>query len=184
MYFKCVIREKYTGDLCWYWTDGEICHLPSFFFKTNEWKKTEVPKLNQIRTCWTQHGCRGCLLVVCFEFPFRQYRERLSYCFSLLLWDFILVGCSVSNHCCVNGLSAWEGWSQLSELCNHFRPGLRPPRNGHTCRMFSMFSPQHCLLFEISIFFLSPSRLITIYEWKSYQISIKRKLFWKYPCIG
>lgn len=56
-------------------------------------EKTEVPKLNQIRTCWTQHGCRGCLSVVCFEFRFGNTAKNdpnfffYYYCCGISFWS-------------------------------------------------------------------------------------------------
>lgn len=127
-------------------------------------EKTEVPKLNQIRTCWTQHGCRGCLSVVCFEFRFGNTAKNdpnfffYYYCCGISFWS--AVRCQIIAVFTACRPERAGANSQSYAIIS----GKGSPRNGHTFRMFSMFSPQHCLLFKISIFFLTPSKL-KIYIW-------------------
>lgn len=67
----------------------------------------------------------GCMFWICVP----AIELKLSFFFFLLLLDFILVDCLQLNHCCIYyNMWAWEGQSQLSELCmQSFQPRADTP---------------------------------------------------------
>lgn len=133
-----------VDNLEWYQTDREICFLSSFLFSQleNQWmiKRSSQTGSHEdmLTTALLQRMSFGCMVWVCVS---------AIELILLLLWGDILVDCSVLNHCCIHSMWAWEGWSRLSELCNHLYQGLRPLRSTHPFTIFT-FCPQHRLLFK------------------------------------